>query len=170
MRDVWKNTTGVWEPPSSEYYATSRNCHYSLINNPEEGGSWVLPSGILKSRKTDVFQHIMCKAYHCYLCLDLQHKNISIFSNCIQILCIYFNKIVKNIYKEWGYQSWSGKLSRYSDWLQAGRSGDRIPVGVRFFALVQPGRGDHPASCTRGIGSFPGVEAAGEWGWSPNPI
>ena len=30
--------------------------------------------------------------------------------------------------------------------------------------------GDHPASCTMGTGSFPGVEAAGAWGLSPTPI
>jgi hypothetical protein len=49
-----------------------------------------------------------------------------------------------------------GYLSRYSDWLRAGRSGDRISVGERFFAHVQIDPGAHPASCTMGIGSFPG--------------
>jgi hypothetical protein len=49
--------------------------------------------------------------------------------------------------------------SRYNncDWLRAGRSGDRIPVGTRFSAPVQTGPGAHPASCTIGTGSFPGV-------------
>ena len=41
--------------------------------------------------------------------------------------------------------------------LQAGRSGDRIPVG-RDFPPVQTGPGAHPASCTMGTGSFPGVK------------
>jgi hypothetical protein len=52
-------------------------------------------------------------------------------------------------------------LSRYSDSLQAGRSGDRIPVGARFSAPVQTGIGAHPASCTMGTGSFLGVKWAG---------
>jgi len=50
------------------------------------------------------------------------------------------------------------------DWLWAGGSGDRIPVGARFSTPVQTGPGAHPASCTMGTGSFPGVEAAGAWG------
>ena len=32
--------------------------------------------------------------------------------------------------------------------------------GVRFSTPVQTGPGDHPASCTKGTGSFPGVRAA----------
>ena len=40
--------------------------------------------------------------------------------------------------------------------LRAGRSGDRIPMEVRFSALFQTEPGAHPASCAMGIGSFPG--------------
>jgi hypothetical protein len=42
--------------------------------------------------------------------------------------------------------------------LRAGRSGDRIPVG-RDFPPVQTGPVIHPASCTMGTGSFPGVKS-----------
>ena len=49
----------------------------------------------------------------------------------------------------------------YSDWLRAERSGIRIPVGARFSAPVQTGPGAHPASCTMGTGSFPGVKRPG---------
>jgi hypothetical protein len=38
------------------------------------------------------------------------------------------------------------------------RSGNRIPVGKSFTAPVQTGPGAHPASCTMGTGSFPGVK------------
>jgi hypothetical protein len=43
----------------------------------------------------------------------------------------------------------------------AGRSGHKIPAGARFFALVQTGPGAHPASCTMGTESFPGVKRPG---------
>ena len=54
-----------------------------------------------------------------------------------------------------------GWLSRYSDSLRAGRSGDQIPVGARFFAPVQTGPGAHPASYTMGTGSFPEAKRPG---------
>jgi hypothetical protein len=47
-----------------------------------------------------------------------------------------------------------GQLSRYSDSLRAGRSGDRIPVGARLSAPVQTGTGAHPATYTMGNGSL----------------
>ena len=54
-----------------------------------------------------------------------------------------------------------GQRSRYSDSLRAGQSGDRIPVEARLSAPVQTGPGVHPASCTMGTGSFPGVKRPG---------
>jgi len=47
--------------------------------------------------------------------------------------------------------SGSGWLSQYCDSLRAGRSGDRILVGAKFFTPVQTGFGAHPASYTMGI-------------------
>jgi hypothetical protein len=58
---------------------------------------------------------------------------------------------------------------RDSDSLRVERSGDRIPVVTRFFAPIQTGPEAHPASCTMGIGPFPGVKAARAWR-SPTPI
>jgi hypothetical protein len=46
---------------------------------------------------------------------------------------------------------------------------DRIPVGVRFFAHVQTGPGDHPASCAMGTGSVPGVKRPGRGADHPPP-
>ena len=62
-----------------------------------------------------------------------------------------------------------GQLSRYSDSLRTGRSGDRIPVGARFSVPVQTGAGTNPASCTMGTGSFPGVKRAGRGADHPHP-
>jgi hypothetical protein len=54
--------------------------------------------------------------------------------------------------------------------IRSGRSGDRIPVGTRFFAPVQTGAGAHPASCTVGTSSFPGVESGWDVMLTPHPL
>jgi hypothetical protein len=59
---------------------------------------------------------------------------------------------------------------RYSDWLQAGRSGDRILVGMKFSAPVQTGPGAHPAACAMGTGSFPGVASGRRVTLTPHPL
>ena len=63
-----------------------------------------------------------------------------------------------------------GYLSRYSDSLRAGRSGDRIPVGMRFSATVRTGPGVHLASYTMGTGSFPGVKRLGRGAALPHLV
>jgi hypothetical protein len=57
-------------------------------------------------------------------------------------------------------QALMGRVSSvYRDSLRAGRSGDRIPVGARFYTPVQTGPGAHTASYTMGTGG----KAAGVW-------
>jgi hypothetical protein len=51
-----------------------------------------------------------------------------------------------------------GQLSRHSDSLRTGRSGDRTRWGARFSAPVQTTPGVHPDSYIIGTGSFPGVK------------
>ena len=58
-------------------------------------------------------------------------------------------------------QSGPRQRSRYNDWLRAGRSGDRIPVLVKFTAPVHTGPGVHPPSYTTGTGSFPALNRPG---------
>ena len=71
---------------------------------------------------------------------------------------------------ELSYIWWAGKRSRYSDWLRAGGSGDRIPVGARFSAPVQTSPGAHPPSCTMGTGSFPRVKSGRGLTLTPHPL
>ena len=58
----------------------------------------------------------------------------------------------------------------YSDWLRGERSGDRIPVGAKFSALVETGPGAHPASCTMGTESLPRVKSGRGVALTPHPL
>jgi hypothetical protein len=66
------------------------------------------------------------------------------------------------------------KLSRYSDWLRAGRWRVWFSAGADNFSFrhqVQTGSGVHPANCSMGTGgSFPGRKAAGTWSWQLTSI
>jgi len=60
-------------------------------------------------------------------------------------------------------------LLRYSDWLQAGWYGDRIPVSAKFSPTVHTGPGYHPATYTMDTGYFSGVKPPGSWRWPATP-
>ena len=75
---------------------------------------------------------------------------------------IFLNKIVAYFataatWTLWGYSltRGPGQLSRYSDWLRAGRSRDRISLGARFSAPVRTGPGA-PSLLYIGYWVFPG--------------
>ena len=55
------------------------------------------------------------------------------------------------------------ELSRYSDSLRAGRSGDRIPVGGEIFHTCTDRLWGPPNHLYNGYRVFPGGEAAGAW-------
>jgi hypothetical protein len=57
----------------------------------------------------------------------------------------------------------------YLSIIRAGRSGDRIPVGARFFAHVQTSPGAPPSLLYNGYRVFSGGKAAGAWCWPPTP-
>ena len=77
---------------------------------------------------------------------------------------------------EFGLNNTAGQLRRphiianavqsYSDSLQSGRYGDRIPVEARFSAPIQTGPEFHPTCYTMGTGSFLGVKRP-EWRCPP---
>ena len=56
-----------------------------------------------------------------------------------------------------------------TDCLRAGWSRDRIPAWARFSTPVQTDPEAHPASCTMGTGSFPGVRCGRGVTLTPHP-
>jgi hypothetical protein len=87
-----------------------------------------------------------------YLVTFNAEKISTLASNVLQHLHIRVLRIFLNDFKH--SIKWARQLSRYSDWLRAGRFKDRIPVGARFSVHVQTGPGAHPASCTMGTEFF----------------
>ena len=51
---------------------------------------------------------------------------------------------------------WAGQLSRYSGWIRAGRSGDRIPVGGEIFRTCRDRPWGPPSLLYNGYRVFPG--------------
>jgi hypothetical protein len=97
-------------------------------------------------------------------------------TGCVYILVVYslgdlaawYHHVLGCLWYVW-IQCWipyicgPGYLSWYSNSLRVGRSGDQIQVGVRFSVPIQTGPGAHPASYTKGTGSFLGDRVAGAW-------
>ena len=65
-------------------------------------------------------------------------------------------KYLAILHNDWSIM-WARYLSRYSDWLQVGRSGIESRWG-RHFPPVQTGPGAHAVSYKMGTASFPGVK------------
>jgi hypothetical protein len=73
--------------------------------------------------------------------------------NCVFVCCVYVDTMVLCLLV-------SGEQQRQLyEYISV--NGDRIPVGARFSASFQTGIEAHPASCTMGTGSFPGVKRPG---------
>jgi len=90
------------------------------------------------------------------LCMVVRDKLISSQLVNKSRVCMEY-KIRQLIYFHY-FSTRTGIRQSVSDSLRSGWSGDRIPVGARLPTPVQTGPGAHPASCTVGAGSFPGVK------------
>ena len=75
----------------------------------------------------------------------------------------------KPYWGNWQSLTWSGGPGSVVG-IATGRYGARIPVEARFFAPVQTGLWAHPASCTMGTGSFPGVKSGRDVTLTPHSL
>ena len=75
-----------------------------------------------------------------------RHNQLQLCSS-LQVYVNYTILLLARHLRGPGSVVWAGQRSQYSDWLRAGRSKDRIPVGARFSAPIQTGSATHPASC-----------------------
>ena len=119
----------------------------------------------------------MLRQFHSALCIDAPCIVVYNFFQYVYFFSLHVSDdyvpiIRRNncIYATLGTEQWAGQRSRYSDWLRAGRSGDRIPVGARFSAPVQTDPGTHPVSCKMCTGSFPGVKSGRGVTLTPHPL
>jgi hypothetical protein len=94
-------------------------------------------------------------AWHYYNKFEVPHISFTLLCD---IQCVS-TRVVMNVQVHVNY--------KYSDWLRAGWSRDRMLVGARFFAHIQTGPGAHPLY--NGYRVFPGGKAARAWCWLPIP-
>ena len=86
----------------------------------------------------------------------------------IKLYGVYPQVILVFMYSVYNYCG-SGSSVGIATELQAGRYGDRVPMG-RDFPPVQTGPGAHPASCTMGTESFPVVKSGRGVTLTPHPL
>jgi hypothetical protein len=83
----------------------------------------------------------------------------AVIQHVLRSITAYGRKVY--LWKSYGWAGRGGYRSWCSAWLRAGRSGDRMPVWVRFSGPVQTGPGTHLASYTMGTVQLPGVKWPG---------
>jgi hypothetical protein len=96
--------------------------------------------------------------------LLVQHQEVTMYI-CSNWYMLYFRPAKRYIQYMCGPGSSDGIATGYG----LGGPGIESRWGARFSAPVQPGPGTHPASCTMGTGSFPGVKRPGRDADHPPP-